>query len=50
MAARALSGLDMFSGDFAELIAGDAAFAPGSSPPDVSLAMCNSVFCSHAQQ
>jgi hypothetical protein len=37
VAARALSGLDMFSGDFAELVAGDAAFAPGSSPPDVSL-------------
>ena len=35
MAARALSGLDMFSGDFAELVAGDAAFIPGSRPPDV---------------
>lgn len=50
VAARALSGLDMFSGDFAELVAGDAAFAPGSSPPDVGLAMFNSVFCSHVQQ
>lgn len=32
--ARALSGLDMFSGDLSELLAGDA-FSPGSSPPEV---------------
>ncbi len=33
VAARALSGLDMFSGDLSELVAGDA-FAPGTCPPD----------------
>lgn len=32
--ARALSGLDMFSGDLSELLADDA-FAPGTSPPQV---------------
>lgn len=46
VAARALSGLDMFSGDFAELVAGDAAFAPGTSPPDVRFIkeLCASVW------
>ncbi len=34
--ARALSGLDMFSGDLSELLADDA-FAPGTSPPQVCL-------------